>query len=99
MSSDRNEGPKGDVADDSYVSRPGHKDEPVGVVSDQERIEDPIDADKADSDEQLARDDADAIDKSNIIEERTRGAAQPKGTYAEPGDEEGLPSDDGTSSN
>lgn len=44
------------------------------------------------------RDEKDAIDKSNIIEERTRGAAQPGGTYQEPGDEEGLPADDGTSS-
>ena len=44
------------------------------------------------------RDEKDAIDKSNIIDERTRGAAQPGGTYQEPGDEEGLPADDGTSS-
>jgi len=46
----------------------------------------------------IERDEKDAIDKSNIIEERTRGAAQPGGTYQEPGDEEGLPTDDGTSS-
>jgi hypothetical protein len=39
-----------------------------------------------------------AIDESNIIEERTRGAAKSQGTYAEPGDEEGLPGpEDGTS--
>lgn len=47
----------------------------------------------------IERDDKDAIDESNIIEERTRGATQPGGTYTEPGDEEGLPSDDGRSSN
>jgi hypothetical protein len=47
----------------------------------------------------LERDDKDAIDESNIIEERTRGATQPGGTYTEPGDEEGLPSDNGRSSN
>lgn len=46
---------------------------------------------------QLAKDDADAIDESNIIGGRTRGA-KPSGGYAEPGDEEGLPSADGTSS-
>lgn len=40
------------------------------------------------------RDDHEAIDKSNIIEERTRDAAPAKGTYREPGDEEGLPTDD-----
>lgn len=45
----------------------------------------------------IAKDDADAIDESNIIGGRTRGA-KPSGGYAEPGDEEGLPSSDGTSS-
>lgn len=33
------------------------------------------------------RDDADAIDSGNIINERTRGATK---SYQEPGDEEGL---------
>lgn len=28
------------------------------------------------------------MDEDNIIDDRTRGAAKPKGTYAEPGDEE-----------
>ena len=42
-----------------------------------------------------ARDDSDAIDQTNIIEERTRGAVK---SYTEPGDEEGLPGpEDGTS--
>lgn len=126
MSSYENEAPSGEVADNSYVSRSGHKNEPLNVVSDQERIEDPVDA-EADTDEQLgkwlppgrsflgplihlwylsranhyfgaARDDNEAIDRDNILDERTRGAAKPKGAYAEPGDEEGLPSNDGTSS-
>ena len=44
-----------------------------------------------------AQDDADAIDQSNVIGDRTRGA-KPSGGYAEPGDEEGLPVEDGTSS-
>ena len=45
------------------------------------------------------RDEADAIDKSNILKGgRTRGA-KPSGQYTEPGDEEGLPGpEDGTSS-
>ena len=44
-----------------------------------------------------ARDDVDAIDQSNIVGGRTRGA-KPSGGYREPGDEEGLPGpDDGTS--
>ncbi|KAM5362672.1 hypothetical protein ACJZ2D_012417 [Fusarium nematophilum] len=45
------------------------------------------------------RDDAEAIDKTNIVKERTRGAGKPGGTYREPGDEEGLPDDTGRSSN
>lgn len=44
-----------------------------------------------------ARDDNEAIDKGNIIDERTRGAGKPSGTYREPGDDEGIPTDDGTS--
>jgi hypothetical protein len=43
-------------------------------------------------------DEKDAIDQSNIIDERTRGATKSSGTYQEPGDEEGLPGpEDGTS--
>jgi hypothetical protein len=43
-------------------------------------------------------DDKNAIDQSNVINERTRGAAKSSGTYQEPGDEEGLPGpEDGTS--
>ncbi|KAH9892141.1 hypothetical protein F4778DRAFT_784884 [Xylariomycetidae sp. FL2044] len=94
-----NEAPSGRVTENSYVSRPGHKSEEVPVVSDQERIEDPVDGVKADTDEQLTRDDNDAIDSSNIMEGgRTRGAAKPSGTYREPGDDEGLPENDGRSS-
>lgn len=45
----------------------------------------------------IEKDDKD-VDQSNIIEGgRTRGAAKEQGSYTEPGDEEGLPSDDGTS--
>ncbi|KAK0715066.1 hypothetical protein B0H67DRAFT_233354 [Lasiosphaeris hirsuta] len=87
-----------ELQDDSYVSRPGHKHEPIPVISDSERVEDPIKGNAADNDAQLERDDKQAINKSNIIDERTRGAAKSKGTYAEPADEEGLPKNDGTSS-
>jgi len=46
----------------------------------------------------VARDDKDAIDQGNVINERTRHA-KPSGGYREPGDEEGLPGpEDGTSS-
>lgn len=45
----------------------------------------------------IEQDEAEAIDKSNILKGgRTRGA-EPSGSYVEPGDEEGLPSNDGTS--
>lgn len=49
------------------------------------------------TDSWTVKDDADAIDQGNIVSGRTRGAG-PSGGYAEPGDEEGLPTDDGTSS-
>ena len=45
----------------------------------------------------LEQDEKDAIDPSNTVGSRTRGA-KPSGGYREPGDEEGLPGpDDGTS--
>ncbi|KAM0374687.1 hypothetical protein HYE67_007712 [Fusarium culmorum] len=96
--SDLENAPSASYEDNSYVSRPGEKDQPIAVQADSDRFEDPIDAEQADTDAQLERDEKDAIDQSNIIEERTRGATQPGGTYQEPGDEEGLPTDDGTSS-
>ncbi|KAJ4141629.1 hypothetical protein NW768_000844 [Fusarium equiseti] len=96
--SDLENAPSASFEENSYVSRPGEKDQPIAVQADSDRVEDPIDAEQADTDAQLERDEKDAIDKSNIIEERTRGATQPGGTYQEPGDEEGLPADDGTSS-
>ncbi|KAI1818209.1 hypothetical protein GGS20DRAFT_345315 [Poronia punctata] len=93
MSGYENEAPSGKVADDSYVT----KNEEVPVVSDSAGVEDPIDDATADTDQQLERDEKEAIDKSNIIDDRTRGA-KPTTTYKEPGDEEGLPANDGTSS-
>ncbi|PMD22370.1 hypothetical protein NA56DRAFT_598730, partial [Hyaloscypha hepaticicola] len=90
--------PAGDAQDNDYVSRTGQKDGPVPIQSDSAGIDDPIDEATADSDEQLVRDDNEAIDQSNIIDGRTRGV-KPAGGYREPGDEEGLPGpDDGTSS-
>ena len=41
----------------------------------------------------IVRDGSDAIDKDNIIDERTRGA-KPEGSYREPGDDEGIPTDE-----
>ncbi|PHH70538.1 hypothetical protein CDD80_5943 [Ophiocordyceps camponoti-rufipedis] len=75
-----------------YVSRQGDKAE-IPVQADDVRVEDPIDENTADTDEQLERDDKDAIDRGNIINERTRHAA-PKDGYREPGDDEGIPTDD-----
>lgn len=99
------QGTNADTNQDDYTSRTGQKQAPVPVQSDDAPVEDPIDANTADSDAQLgrrytftrncegelmrevAKDDADAIDKSNIVEGRTRGAVK---NYREPGDEEGL---------
>ncbi|KAK3323852.1 hypothetical protein B0T19DRAFT_443315 [Cercophora scortea] len=88
--------PSGEFHDNSYVARPGTKHEPVQVISDNERVGG-IDSNVADTDARLERDDKDAIDKSNIINDRTRGA-KPNHGYREPGDKEGLPSDTGISS-
>jgi len=89
--------PAGDAQDNDYVSRTGQKQGPIPVQSDGASVEDPIDPATADSDEQLARDDNEAIDRSNIVDGRTR-SAKPSGGYREPGDEEGLPGpEDGTS--
>jgi len=94
-----NDAPDGQINDASYKSK---SKEPIPVVADDEGIEDPVRPERADSDEQLGepvpqqgsasilididQDEKDAIDKSNIIEERTRGA-KPTGTYKEPSDE------------
>ncbi|MCJ1327226.1 hypothetical protein MMC10_003894 [Thelotrema lepadinum] len=94
MSEYENEAPTGDVQDPEYVSRTGQSHIPV--AKDDASIEDPINAETADSDKQLERDDADAIDQSNIVDGRTRGA-KPSGGYREPGDSEGLPDDTGVS--
>merc|ERR1711900_123115 len=78
--------PQGDAQDNDYVSRTGQKEAPIPVQSDNDVVESGVDAETADSDEQLARDD----NESNIIDEKTRHA-KPTGSYREPGDEEGLP--------
>ncbi|GME23437.1 hypothetical protein GTA08_BOTSDO05566 [Neofusicoccum parvum] len=86
----------GNAGDNDYVSRSGQYQVPV--QKDEAPVDDPIDSATADSDEQLARDEKEAIDEDNIVSSRTRGAAKKAGTYAEPGDEEGLPGpEDGTS--
>ncbi|KAL7904641.1 hypothetical protein GGI35DRAFT_462948 [Trichoderma velutinum] len=78
--------PEGQVQDDSYTT---HRNDPIPVQRDNAPVEDPIQASAADTDKQLERDDQEAIDKSNIIDERTRGS-KPRGSYEEPGDELGL---------
>ncbi|EGR48260.1 uncharacterized protein TRIREDRAFT_107855 [Trichoderma reesei QM6a] len=77
--------PEGQVQDDSYTT--GTQNEAIPVQGDDAPVEDPIQASAADSDEQLAQDDREAIDKSNIIGERTRGS-KPMGSYQEPSDEQ-----------
>jgi hypothetical protein len=100
MSENLQDVPSGEFRDDSYVSRPGAKAEPLPVQSDADKVEDPINEAKADTDEQLEADDRQAIDQSNVLNERTRGSNKTaKGLFREPGDEEGLPSDTGVSDN
>ncbi|CAK3915033.1 Hypothetical predicted protein [Lecanosticta acicola] len=95
MSSNENDVPSDEVQDNEYASRTGQK-EHIPVQKDEENVEAGgyEDAEVADSDAQLDRDDKDAIDKDNIVQGRTRGAAKEKGGYREPGDDEGIPADE-----
>ena len=49
------QGTTADTIQNDYTSRTGQKQAPIPVQSDNDAIEDPIDATKADSDEQLGR--------------------------------------------
>ncbi|KAJ4399457.1 hypothetical protein N0V85_006013 [Neurospora sp. IMI 360204] len=77
--------PDGQVNDPSYKTK---GTEAVPVIDDDAPVEDPVRPEEADSDDQLAKDEAEAIDKSNIIDEKTRHATKPAGTYQEPSDEQ-----------
>jgi len=78
----------GDTVDNSYATS---RNEPVPVLKDETGVEQPNDARNPDSDEALEQDEAEAIDKSNILKgDRTRHA-KPIGIYQEPSDEAGLP--------
>ncbi|XDG06128.1 hypothetical protein ABKA04_005743 [Annulohypoxylon sp. FPYF3050] len=81
------EAPTGQVYDGSYTTKGRNDGAGIPVLKDDERIEDPINTQNADSDQQLAHDDAEAIDQSNVLKERTRGK-KPGGTYREPTDEQ-----------
>ncbi|KAI1387656.1 uncharacterized protein F4822DRAFT_289591 [Hypoxylon trugodes] len=81
------EAPEGQVYDSSYATQGRRDDAAIPVIKDDDNVEDPINLQDADSDKQLERDDAEAIDKSNVLKERTRGE-KPRGTYKEPTDED-----------
>ncbi|KAJ4385586.1 hypothetical protein N0V93_010015 [Gnomoniopsis smithogilvyi] len=76
--------------EESYVT----KEDQVPVLDDNDNIEDGVDEATADTDAQLERDDNEAIDKSNIVKDRTRHAKPEGGSYKEPGDTEGIPIDE-----
>ncbi|KAJ5363824.1 uncharacterized protein N7496_009537 [Penicillium cataractarum] len=64
----------------------------ITVQDDIQDVEDPIDEDMANSDQQLANDEKEAIDRSNIIDERTRHAKpQTDNGYNEGPSEDDLP--------
>ncbi|KAI9805468.1 MAG: hypothetical protein M1825_000719 [Sarcosagium campestre] len=90
MSSNENETYEPDQGD--VTKQPTEYSNETGndFVQRDEKVDDPIDPNTADSDEQLARDDNDAIDESNIVEDRTRGAG-PREGYTDP-DEDDIPS-------
>jgi hypothetical protein len=53
MSDQYDDIPTGAAGDNDYTSRTGQKQAPIPVQKDEDPIEDPIDAETADSDEQL----------------------------------------------
>jgi hypothetical protein len=59
--------PSGQVANDDYVSRPGQKEAGIPVQSDSADIEDPIDAETADSDATLGKNSPPSPSPSYII--------------------------------
>ncbi|KAF9696943.1 hypothetical protein EKO04_004660 [Ascochyta lentis] len=92
----------GSEQEKGYESRTGQSE--IRVMKDDAPVESTEynDREAADSDKQLERDEKDAINQDNIIDERTRGATKQSATYTEPGDDEGLEGavvgNDGTSS-
>ncbi|OAL00434.1 hypothetical protein IQ06DRAFT_144787 [Phaeosphaeriaceae sp. SRC1lsM3a] len=87
--------------DNDYKSRTGQSEIPV--QSDEAGVEATEYDNGGDSDKQLEKDENDAIDTNNILDERTRVAGKKAGSYAEPGDEEEVDNltaggQDGTSS-
>ncbi|KAI1114748.1 hypothetical protein F5Y14DRAFT_450828 [Nemania sp. NC0429] len=91
---DIREAPTGQFDDDSYVSAKSDTAS-VPVVSDKAEVEDPVQPGQADSDQQLQRDEQEAIDKNNILDSRLRGNKPKKGAMREPDDRElGLVEDE-----
>ncbi|KAI1384210.1 uncharacterized protein F4822DRAFT_434149 [Hypoxylon trugodes] len=86
--SDEAPAPSANVADKPYISHTSRKDEDAPVQTDAGI---PIDEGIATADLKLTHEDKEALDTSNIIGERTRHAKPANGTYAQLGDEEGLP--------
>ncbi|KGQ04877.1 hypothetical protein BBAD15_g9891 [Beauveria bassiana D1-5] len=73
--------PDGQVQDNSsYVTR---AKEPVNVQGDDAAVEDTVSESKANSRAQLERDENEAIDESNMVKGRTRGAKPRTGSYKE----------------
>ncbi|KAI6913150.1 hypothetical protein KC318_g10153 [Hortaea werneckii] len=80
--------PDGLAFDNDYTSRVGQKQAPIPVQSDADAVADNNpDVDDPDSDKALQQDEAAAIDKSNIMNNRTRGG-RTAGNLREPSDEE-----------
>ncbi|KAI1199097.1 hypothetical protein F5X97DRAFT_342045 [Nemania serpens] len=91
---DIREAPTGQVNDSSYVSAKSDAAS-VPVVSDEAAIEEHFKPGEADSDQQLRRDEIEAIDEDNIIKSRLRDNKPKKGALREPDDRElGLVEDE-----
>ena len=104
-STNQYDAPTGDVVDDDYKSRTGQSEIPVqsdGAAIESTEYDAGGDSDKQLGMLHVPcriyllltlypeRDEKDAIDSDNILDERTRGATKKAGTYTEPSDEEGI---------
>ncbi|EEP81949.1 conserved hypothetical protein [Uncinocarpus reesii 1704] len=83
---------EGNAGDDSYAQMGTGRNEPIAVQSDSAKVEDPMKPFSANTDAQLAQDEREAIDKSNIMKGSRTRRAKPQGQgYSEGPDEDDLP--------
>ncbi|RDL34997.1 uncharacterized protein BP5553_06928 [Venustampulla echinocandica] len=89
---------QGNVTTNNDYVNPRQGGEPVPIIKDETEVDHPRERNKPNSSARLQDDDTEAINKGNILKGRTRHATKRSGTYTGPGDNEGIPDDNGRSS-